>query len=182
MRARTAQHEAKARNTNSSATTAAKGLPRVGSLDDLIEQTRGQITVACDTEYAGPHTLSVQLAARLGDDLLIQMYSSPAVPRQPEPGALKALLPRGAAGKGRRLFIREGRRLSAGLSPARALADLFGIEGVEPAGTTPPAATGPPPALTVTFIAHFWAADLFRVFGREFWADLLDRQVKGGRL
>src|SRR5262245_25964811 len=92
MRARKAQHKAKAPNTNSRATTAAKGLPRVGSLDDLIEMTGGRVAVGCDTEFEGACTLSIQFAARVGSQVVVQMYSSPAVPRQPDPGEIEARL------------------------------------------------------------------------------------------
>lgn len=37
------------------------------------------------------------------------------------------------------------------------------------------------PAFTVRWIAHHWPADFFRVFGRQFFTDLIEYQIDGGR-
>src|SRR5262245_43762287 len=104
-------------------------MTEIRTFGDLIAQHDGHATIACDTEFKGPHTLTVQFAARLGDDIVVQVYSSPAIPEQPDPEKLKPLLPPGLEAPGRGVVIREGRTIPADLSPAHVLADLFGIRG-----------------------------------------------------
>jgi hypothetical protein len=164
----------------------------IHNLEELISQYNGNVTVACDTEFKGPHTLTIQFAARLGDDIVVQVYSSPAIPDQPDAEELKPLLPQGIETAGRRVIIRDGRGISADLSPARVLGHLFGIRGVEPVERTWLAEdkelaldnklNEPDGSLTVTPVAHFWRADFFRIFGRNFWSSLWKNQLGGGRL
>jgi hypothetical protein len=104
---------------------------RIRSIDQLIGQQGGKVTIACDTEFKGPHTLTIQFATRLGDDIIVQVYSSPAIPSQPDADRLRPLLPPGLETAGHRLIIREGRKIREDLTPARVLGNLFGIGGVE---------------------------------------------------
>jgi hypothetical protein len=151
-------------------------------LIELLERHGGRLVIACDTEYKGPHTLTVQFAVRLGRTIIVQVYYSPAI--LPQPDADK-LLPhiRKLKKRCRNIIIREGRPLSADLSPARVLAALFGMRGVEPMPRSAlRAGEQPAGVLDVTFVAHFWTADFFRIFGREFTHSLYDSQLLGGGL
>src|SRR5262249_740011 len=143
------------------------------------------ITIACDTEFRGPHTLTVQFATRLGDDIVVQVYSSPAIPDQPDPEKLRPLLPPGIETASGRVVIRDGRTIPADLSPARVLAHLFGFGGIEALDRPATDDDWPEPpdgALTLTLVGHFWRADFFRIFGRQFFDSLRDHQLKGGDL
>jgi len=88
--------------------TAPDTTPKIRSIRQLISQQDGEVTIACDTEFQGPHTLTIQFATRLGDDIVVQVYSSPAIPRQPDAEELKPLLPPELEVPGRRIIIREG--------------------------------------------------------------------------
>lgn len=154
------------------------------SIADLIQRTKGQVEIACDTEFEELRTLTVQFAARIGDDIAVQVYSSPAIPPMPPAERLKALLPREVDPPGGRIVIREAKPLDEHLSPVRVLSDLYQIRGVEPvgrlAGDGKVAKLDP---LTVTFVAHYWPADFLRVFGQEFFTGLINYQVeRGGQL
>jgi hypothetical protein len=153
------------------------------SFGDLITLHDGHVTVACDTEYKGPHTLTVQFAARLGGDIVVQVYSSPAIPEQPDAETLLRLLPPGIETPGRKVIIREGRRIRADLSPGRVLDDLFDLGGVEASARSVEDGTEDVEGtLTLTLVGHFWPADFFRVFGSDFFQTLLAHQLKGGNL
>src|SRR5262249_34165815 len=147
---------------------------------DLVE--RQHITIACDTEFHGPHTLTIQFAARLDDTIFVQVYSSPAVPEQPAPERLRRLLPEEIEAKSARVGIREARRITADLSPATVLADLFGVGPVGELSRSGWGGGEVQDSLTLTLVGHFWRADFFRVFGREFFADLLRHQPHGKEL
>src|SRR5579859_624722 len=71
-----------------------------GGMAGLIARTGGHVTVACDTEFKGPHTLTIQCAARVGDAVVVQVSSSPDVPPQPGGEALARRL-RGRLGRHR---------------------------------------------------------------------------------
>jgi hypothetical protein len=163
----------------------------IRTFDELIAQHDGHVTVACDTEFKGPHTLTIQFAARLGDDIVVQVYSSPAIPDQPDTEKLEPLLPPGIATPGGRVIIRPGRTIPADLSPARVLAHLFGIKGVEAfdrgavaedESHEPGSGAVADGTLTLTLVGHFWRADFFRIFGRRFLDSLVEYQIKGGKL
>jgi hypothetical protein len=51
---------------------------KVNTFVDLIARDNGNVAVACDTEFNGPHTLTIQFATRLSDnEIAVQVYSSP---------------------------------------------------------------------------------------------------------
>lgn len=145
----------------------------------LITRCGGHVTVACDTEFKGPHTLTIQFAARVGKVVVVQIYRSPDVPPQPPARKLKALFPREVG----RVVIRECRPITPDLSPADVLRDLFGLGRVEPA---PLGWAGgeefADQLLTVSLVGHFWPADFFRVFGRGFFHALKEHQSLDGGL
>jgi hypothetical protein len=149
----------------------------------LSKQYGGKLTIACDTEYHGPHTLTAQFAARVGDDIVVQVYSSPDIPAPPDPGDLQSHFPPELGRHCREVIMRPGRRITADLSPAVVLADLYQLRGVErldPGWL--PADGAADVSLTATLVAHFWPADFFRVFGRGFNHSLLEHQRLTGRL
>jgi hypothetical protein len=156
------------------------------TLDDLFQQAGGIIRIACDTEYRDTQTLTSQFAVRLDQDIVVQVYHSPAIPPPPDANVLLGLLPDGILEPSQKLIIRPAKPLDLHLSPVRVLADLFGftdmqaiseiVDGFE--GSK--AALAPP--ILVTFIAHFWTADFFRVFGQRHFTSLIRRQSEGGTL
>jgi hypothetical protein len=86
---------------------------------------------------------------------------------------------------GRRVVIREARRIPKDLSPARVIGHLFGRRGIEAfarLGDYGPEEEGPDGTLTLALVGHFWRADFLRIFGREFFSTLLEHQIRGGRL
>lgn len=152
----------------------------------LIDQCSGHVAVACDTEFVGPHTLTAQFAARIGEDVVVQVYHSPDVRPQPDGEELAGLFPPEIGKWYRSVIIRPCRPLQPNLAPAGVLADLFGIDEVEPFDLIDSGRvyeTEPPDAsLTVTFVGHFWTADFFRMFGRDHFSVLVEHQRLTGRL
>lgn len=65
------------------------------AFDRLIRGPDGVIRIVCDTEFHGPHTLTVQFAVRIGDEIVVQVYRSPALPAPPDGLRLAKLLPAG---------------------------------------------------------------------------------------
>lgn len=142
----------------------------------------GPIRLAVDTEFEGAETLTVQFAARVRGEVRVQLYHAPGVP--PPPRACF-----GAAFRDRfrdRVVVLPPKALTADLSPARVLADVFRLPPAAYLGRyegdarRPPAANdgGASPALEpgrieVVLTGHFLAADLLRAFGRQFLIDLL---------
>jgi hypothetical protein len=151
----------------------------IRTFDELIKQNDGHVTIACDTEFKGTHTLTIQFAARLGEEVFVQVYSSPAIPYQPEPEVLERLLPRKIRSHCR-VVIRRGRDIADLLSPAEVLTDLFALavhDSYERTGMDEYEKE-----LTVTFVGHFWRADFFRIFGRCFFTRLKELQLVSGNL
>lgn len=146
------------------------------TLREFAESGDQPVRIACDTEFQGPLTLTCQFAARVGDDMAVQIYRAPEVPL-PRERDVRRHLPGGLAGGWGRLLLRPPQPLDAGLSPVRVLADLFGLAGVRAvpraAGEAPSQAARHGPPLTVELVAHFWRADFLRVFGADFFAGLL---------
>src|SRR5262249_37043136 len=94
-------------------------------LIQLQQRQGGRLVIAYDTEYHGGHTLTVQFAVRVGRTIIVQTYHSPAILPQPDP--VKLLPHIEALRKRCRVIIRDGRPLTPDLSPARVIADLFGL-------------------------------------------------------
>lgn len=162
----------------------------------LEKLARQPIQIAIDTEFAGPQTLSVQTACRLGDDeLAVQVYRSALIPPVPNGLRRKFLQPQ-EAGYGeffRRVILRTPRPISTDLSPAYFVRDLLklpqltGHSRVQGQRLLRDESQGPTngrwcsrtdqwriPAIQVVLIAHHLPADFARVFGRLFLADLLE--------
>jgi hypothetical protein len=161
--------------------------PTDRSFAGLLKRTGGEVRIACDTEFEGPHTLSIQFATRTGDDIVVQVYRSPAIPPPPSNFDVEKYVPVGLRPRIKRIIVRPVREITPELSPARVLFDLFELQnfhvmkkrdgdGLRRAGLL----AAP---LTVHLIAHFWTADFFRVFGEQFYTSLIEAQIKrGGRI
>jgi hypothetical protein len=154
------------------------------------------LRVAADTEYDGPRTLTVQLAARLPSDpaaVVVQVYHHPDLPEPPD-GFADGLAD-GYPGRVERLIVRPPQLLTNNLSPAAMVADLLGLTGfagrdrgdvaVELAATPAPADgrgahllrdvrwdarshTWRAPEVRLELVCHFLRADLARLFGSRF--------------
>jgi hypothetical protein len=137
------------------------------------EADDGRIRIACDTEFQGPLTLTIQFAARLDDRLLVQLYRSPAVPEPPIRLPLNSLL--SGADLCRRIILRPTKLITRWLSPVQVMMDLFQLNGITPLSRRmgDRELTTPAKAVRLILIGHFWTADLFRIFGRNFLAGLL---------
>jgi hypothetical protein len=160
---------------------ACEAAPAIKSIADLIEQTCGPVRIACDTEFEGLHTLSIQFATRVGRDLIVQVYHSPAIPSPPAGFDLDDFLPDSVRQRFDRVVLRPVKKIERRLSPVRALADLLDLRGLQPMAKQ----NGDPlknrnqlsdPVLLL-LIGHFWPADFFRVFGERFYASLVQSQV-----
>jgi hypothetical protein len=158
------------------------------------------IRLAVDTEFHGPLTLTVQVAARLGPDrLAVQMYHHEMLPCQPadcEPDFSVA----GYRARFTRLEIRPFKVLTSNLSPGAMITDILGIDGFESfsrsaahgfirsIGVPPDRDTVHPeyrnvrwngkkqiwqvPEVNLTIIGHFLRADICRMFGWKFVNDM----------
>src|SRR4051812_37637513 len=105
--------------------------PQTGrSFADLIEQTDGNVRIACDTEFEGTHTLSIQFATRIGDDIVVQVYHSPAIPPLPSNFQIEQYVPEGLQPRFNHLIVRPVKEITPELSPVRVLADLFQLQNV----------------------------------------------------
>jgi hypothetical protein len=158
--------------------------------------------IAVDTEFHGPHTLSVQTAIRLdARRLAVQLYRSPLIPDLPGDFKLDAYATLTAQGYGRfceQIILRPVKLLTPDLSPARMHADLCDVSGlnfltrlsgvylIEGFDDPQQPTSLPPnvkarergdgwciPEIQLTFIGHFLRADICRMFGREFISHLL---------
>src|SRR5260370_28456529 len=59
------------------------GVEGAANLSELVQLSGGMMRIACDTEFAGTHTLTAQFAIRVGADVVVQIYRSPDVPQPP---------------------------------------------------------------------------------------------------
>lgn len=154
----------------------------VRSLSELARKCDGQIRIACDTEFQGPHTLTAQFAARLGGAVAVQVYRSPAVPEPPDGFDPNTFLPEGLRSCCEELIFRPVKSLTSKLSPVRVVADLFGLKMVRAVprgvGAGQPESEDGAETLTLVLVAHHWAADLFRVFGADYWKGLLGQGTR----
>jgi hypothetical protein len=171
-------------------------------LDELAD--RPFVDIALDTEYQDAHTLSIQAAVRIGPDVVVQVYRSGDVPRLPQSLHLGDYLPAEKYGRFYRKIVRRPvRPITADLSPAKILLDLFGMTGLrrysnqsgkEWLDVEDDHPFGPPdnavrndsrrewtvPVITVRLIAHFWTADLCHAFGSQFLTSLFDPNAAQG--
>lgn len=162
---------------------------------------RETVALAVDTEYHGPDTLTIQFAARTGEDeITVQLYHSPQVSRFPHTRCNPIPIRTQEPGRGHsaptRIVVRPPRRITTDLSPARVLLDLFGIGGVDPVGRIDgdrllaehaasevgrPGAMKPP-RLRINVFGHHLEADFARSFGSSFYGSLfVDDRDRSGR-
>ena len=150
------------------------------------------ICLAVDTEFQANHTLTIQAVARWGSGLQIQIYHSPNIPSIPHDFDPREYLPRTAGGYGRffdELKCRPPKLIQPALSPVQLLNDVFDIrpalipvtreEGYQRLdsdgdwGDHRFAFLRDVPRIRLQLIAHFLPADILRIFGRDFYRDLL---------
>jgi hypothetical protein len=169
---------------------------RTFTIPELIE--RQSIEIAIDTEYKGIHTLTIQAAARIGpDEIAVQVYRSPAIPRLPENFDLTFYLPAPHESydrSGARVVLRPVRKINPSLSPVRIVRDLLQIANLKPIEVhegrrrleSENSVDFPRnaiwcnrtgrwviPSLRLVFVGHFLPADFGRIFGRDFYDTLL---------
>jgi hypothetical protein len=92
------------------------------------------VTIAVDTEFAGPHTLTVQVCTRIGPDIVAQVYRSPGIPDPPPGFDLAAYVPTTPERYGRfcrRVILRPARLLTPHLAPVQLLQHLFGLPAAD---------------------------------------------------
>lgn len=144
------------------------------ALESVLDQARDGLLIGLDTEFQGPHTLTIQFAVRLGDDLAVQVYYSPAVPRPPKSFDLRRHLPEGLFDLCGDVLLRPVRTIGADLSPARVLGHLLALdEAVAVNRSAGESARSSARPVDLTLAGHFLPADLLRVFGSDFLAGLL---------
>ena len=90
------------------------------------------VTIGCDTEFEGAHTLSVQIAARTADnEITAQLYHSPLVPLPSADFDLGEFLPSNHEMYGQffeTIQLQSFKPITEELSPALMLCDLFNLE------------------------------------------------------
>jgi hypothetical protein len=164
------------------------------AIPDEPRRLPSDLVIACDTEFKGPHTLTVQAAARISDDTIaVQVYHSPSVPGLPDSFNADDYLPVTEDRYGRfckNIVIRPVKELSPDLSPSRIYRDLFDLDGlefrsrsegvsmIEQFGLAEPIPENVlkdkrpgrwrVPALKLTLVGHYLRADFGRIHGRDF--------------
>ena len=169
--------------------------PRNDQRTSLLQHlTNSPITIALDTEFELGHTLTIQAAARIGHQLLVHVYHSPAIPPVPSDFQVSNYLPQTEGGYGEffdQLTLRPAKTIYGRLSPVDLINDLFNIQpplipssrnNWMPVRSDELAGNGDPEnlgcvarPLDLVLIGNFWTADFLRVFGREFYSNLLQR-------
>jgi hypothetical protein len=167
------------------------------TLAALVEEP---VEVAIDTEFNGAHTLCIQAACRVEPDTLaVQLYRSPQIPELPADFDVRRYVSPRRAAYGRffnGLELRPVGLITPDLSPVRLLKDLFQLPDLSPCTCDEAqrlwdswsAIEGPAngtwnerceiwevPCISLTIVCHFLAADLLRMFGRDFYCGLLAR-------
>lgn len=160
------------------------------------------VTIAIDTEYHGPETLTIQAATRLdAGRIAVQIYRAPGVPAPPADFDVQRYFDDHSYSSFLdRVIHRPTRKITTSLSPARIVRDLFGVDDIETVnrsqgaallrGLAPGAADLPGnlsfdprtkrcrvPTIQLTFVGHFLPADFQRFIGRTFLESLLRRDV-----
>jgi hypothetical protein len=169
------------------------------SLDQLSR--RQAVEIAIDTEFQGPHTLSIQAATRIGKDIVVQIYRSKDIPDLPGSFQRAEYLPPSQYDRFcRKTVLRPIRPITSDISPGKLLLDLFGIGGprtdsrargkwivhdkvpgeakdfLEPCNADWDTKHGKwaIPTIHIHMIGHFLTADLCRVFGSFFQTSLFN--------
>ena len=158
---------------------------------------RRPIEVAVDTEFQGIRTLTIQAAARVRPGrIAVQIYRDPAIPGLPRGFDLYAYLPAPPDAQGRsaeEVNLRPLAIIRPDLSPVGMLRNLFDVRDVVPctrregrrlleggpsAGPSngawrPLEGRWAVPILNLVLVGHFLPADFGRIFGRDFYDELL---------
>ncbi len=168
-----------------------------GLMLDRLSQS--PVTIAIDTEFEGGHTLLLQTAARIGNDVIVQLYRSREIP---EPASFDPdkYLEINHRTRMNNLILRPIKSIKADLSPRDILLDLFSLSGLpgmdrgkggflisggddsshcqewEPSNGEWDEKSGVwrVPEIQINLVGHFLTADLGRAFGRSFYKSLFD--------
>lgn len=168
-----------------------------------FDEIPGELVIAMDTEFEKAETLLIQTACRLSESqLAVQVYQSQLVPAPSECFSLDHFVAFDDENYGRfaeNLQLRPLKFIARNLSPARMLRDLleiplhvysraegkaqqdwFGDTRPRPVNVTDRDKRGRwvIPSVTVRQVVHFQAADFLRVFGRDFFDELIDRYYR----
>jgi hypothetical protein len=150
----------------------------------LFADRATNITMACDTEFQGAHTLSIQLCVRMDHQLIIQLYRSPSIPDLPKTFDLRKFLPREIEKLAGDFIVRPARLIQQDLSPVRIISHVFNtkrIKAVEKRDGDAARETeriGKP--ISLTLAAHYWPADFYRIAGEGFFRELTGSTSSGG--
>ncbi len=161
-----------------------------------------EVTIAVDTEYYGPHTLTVQTACRLdAETVTVQVYRSPAIPDIPsEFDVADYVVPGDYDRHFQRLDLRPTKVITPDLSPSHFIHDLFptgessqalsrrdGLQLIEQFDDVVPLPENVVwndrtdrwriPAVHLMIVGHFLPADFFRLFGRKLLDGLLGHDL-----
>lgn len=155
-----------------------------------LASTVTPITLAVDSEYEQAETLTIQFAVRRGDEIRVQVYHSPNI-SPPQSNWYGGRFSNQFQPHATRVKVLPAKPITAHLSPARVLADLFGLEPPEyltraegrqataerlrRSHTRRRGEESEPGDGTIDILltAHFLRADIPRAFGRAFWEQLL---------
>ena len=145
----------------------------------------GPITLAVDTEYQGTETLTIQFAARVADEIRVQVYYSPDIPPPPRGCFERSFINRFPE----RVMVLSPKPISPDQSPACMLADILGLPAADFLSRYEGDLIHSPhrgqdgwhaqpehrqlPQIDVNLVGHFLTVDLLRAFGRNFLANLL---------
>src|SRR5262249_44777562 len=118
--------------------------------------------------------------------IIVQTYSSPAIPLPPSDFDFDNYIPAELRSRFGRVIVRPARRIVRKLSPVCALAALYGLEGItatEKQGKDYMRKWGMlATPVKIHLIAHFWTADFYRIFGERFYTSLVETNLEGGRI
>ncbi len=157
-------------------------------VNELIE--RPEIQIAVDTEFRGTHTLTIQAATRVSENIVaLKVYCSPAIPSPPTSLRIGEYLSTAPEEYGR--FVRQFQMrppslILPGLDPVTYLNDLFGLslnaialddEICELIGDSAH-------ELSIVNVGHFLPADFARIYDRRFFSKVLSSgvQIADGKL
>ena len=168
------------------------------TLDQLARQPQ---QIAIDTEFRRLDTLTIQAACRVDDLMVVNVYRSKSIPRPTARFDKRRYLPANEYGKFfENILLRPVGVIRRSSSPGQMLMDLFGIreadrlsrqDGLQrlsdkfcgPANGEWDEAAGSwkVPAIKVELIGHFLPADFARMYGCEFYQQLLQPEPGIGR-
>lgn len=170
----------------------------LATLDELAQQS---VQIAIDTEFEGLHTLTFQAACRVGNDIAVKVDHSEAIPKPRSGFDLGQYMPDTAYGRFfNGIHLQPISTINIDQSPAMLLRGLYRLpalqrlprqEGlqrlynpdVRPAGNAEwdsRAGRWLVPVINLELIGFFLPADFCRIFGRQFYDELLSTEPTSG--